>query len=434
MSPGSSLSGLLEFGVSTPSDRVLTRSVVPTTTEGGASFKKSLDQAAHHQRQQSDNRATREGGDSGTDSGTAGAAPSPHALDHQPPEAYPNNDPAGSAGPESAGAARGSAAGEPPSSDSTADLEWVGVLPGLIEPDRLDADDSTATESDINPDMIVVLPWVPMSELADARLTPEERQARAAALSIADQVPVFAAQAQGARLPRSIHELRFSEFVQNSSEAGVNPAMESLTPALSATAESGLLLNENLLTVQSETEWVIDESALSLSTTQKPATSSSILNPATAETQRISVPVNVVFGHERWQHLAAERTVTLLQQGIKSAELMLDPPELGPLQVRIQMQNDQAVIHFTSASAAVRDALDQTIPRLREMLQEQGVDLLQAGVSDQSSQDGSEAESQRDSERSAFSRDDPDTTASPLPDPAPQQHTLILNAGIDDFA
>ncbi len=145
---------------------------------------------------------------------------------------------------------------------------------------------------------------------------------------------------------------------------------------------------------------------------------------------RPSVPVSVTFGHEKWHQLAAERTVSLLQQGFQSAELMLDPPELGPLQVRIQIQNDQAVVQFASASAAVREALDQTIPRLREMLQEQGMSLLHAGVSDQSSGESSSREHGEGSEAGG----DPVTPLTGAPQPETTPQVITLNSGIDDFA
>ncbi len=144
---------------------------------------------------------------------------------------------------------------------------------------------------------------------------------------------------------------------------------------------------------------------------------------------RTAVPVSVTFGHEKWQQLAAERTVSLLQQGVQSAELMLDPPELGPLQVRIQIQNEQAVVQFTSANAAVREALDQTIPRLREMLQEQGMSLLHAGVSDQSSGQSSSGEHAEGGETGGDAAAPVATVAQP---DAPQ--AITLKSGIDDFA
>lgn len=145
---------------------------------------------------------------------------------------------------------------------------------------------------------------------------------------------------------------------------------------------------------------------------------------------RTAVPVSVTFGHEKWHQLAAERTVSLLQQGVQSADIMLDPPELGPLQVRIQVQHDQAVVQFTSANAAVREALDQTIPRLREMLQEQGMSLLHAGVSDQSSGESSSRQQEEGGDTSG-SPVASTVTATSQPD-APQ--VITLKSGIDDFA
>jgi flagellar hook-length control protein FliK len=93
--------------------------------------------------------------------------------------------------------------------------------------------------------------------------------------------------------------------------------------------------------------------------------------------------VQVAFGHAQWSEAVAERSAWLASQQIHSAELQLDPPELGPLQVRISVHQDQAVVSFVSANPQVREALDQSMMRLRELLQEQGMQLVDAGVSDQ---------------------------------------------------
>ncbi len=101
---------------------------------------------------------------------------------------------------------------------------------------------------------------------------------------------------------------------------------------------------------------------------------------------KVGVAVNVPFGTDQWQQAIGERAVLLVRQNIQSAELQLDPPELGPLQVRIQINQDHAVVNFSSANAQVREALDQTLARLKEMLQEQGFTQVETGVSDQSQQ------------------------------------------------
>lgn len=52
--------------------------------------------------------------------------------------------------------------------------------------------------------------------------------------------------------------------------------------------------------------------------------------------------------------------------------------------MRIVIQSDQASVVFTSKNGWVRDALDQTLPRLREMMEDQGINLTDANVSYQS--------------------------------------------------
>ncbi len=103
------------------------------------------------------------------------------------------------------------------------------------------------------------------------------------------------------------------------------------------------------------------------------------------------IPVNIHFGRPEWAGMVAERSAMMAAQSIKFAELQLDPPELGPLQVKVSVnQDNQATVTFVSANAQVREALDQSANRLRELLQEQGVDLMNVDVSDHSSSDTQE--------------------------------------------
>lgn len=452
MSPSSSLSGLLEFGTHTPSDMASTRSPEPAPVDKNASFKKSLDQAVQHQRQQTSTKTpdrngagTAPGSDAKSDSSVAEAGEPTSASAETPNgeiesvDSAPNVLP-GVVTPDSGrthvvgGAAITLSMPLDPDTGIAVDMETDVELPTLDAPIPVIEVGTTPGElidADINGGIVDEIPVVPAPVLPDAEFLVSERQTSAAALMT---VPASAAEESGLRLPRSLHELRFSEFLQKQPGGVVpgNASMAPIAPASPAGLESLIMFDEGALTLEADVDWVIDESNLSLSSMSKAASAPQMSNLTAGEAQRISVPVTVVFGHERWQQLAAERTVTLLQQGIKSAELMLDPPELGPLQVRIQMQNDQAVIHFTSANAAVRDALDQTFPRLREMLQEQGVELLQADVSDQSSNNNAEGE--RDDDRGPMLSQETEVPPESVLDPATQRHSLVLNSGIDDFA
>lgn len=100
-------------------------------------------------------------------------------------------------------------------------------------------------------------------------------------------------------------------------------------------------------------------------------------------------------GTANWGQAVGERIVWLANQQVSVAQLRLDPPDLGPINVRISAQQDQMTVSFTSAQPAVRDALDQNAPRLRELFAEQGLDLVDVDISDHS-QTGADSQSERD--------------------------------------
>lgn len=97
----------------------------------------------------------------------------------------------------------------------------------------------------------------------------------------------------------------------------------------------------------------------------------------------VRVPVN----QGQWGQAVGQKVLWMASQKLSSAELRLDPPDLGPMQVRVSTHQDQVSVTFTSPQAAVREALDQNANRLREMFAEQGLDLVDVNVSDQSGQE-----------------------------------------------
>ncbi|MCW3150307.1 flagellar hook-length control protein FliK [Stutzerimonas stutzeri] len=88
-----------------------------------------------------------------------------------------------------------------------------------------------------------------------------------------------------------------------------------------------------------------------------------------------------------WSEAVVDRVMWLSSQNLKSAEIQLDPAELGRMEVRIEMSRDQAQITFLSPHAGVRDALEGQMQRLREMFDQQGMSM-NVNVSDQSSARG----------------------------------------------
>ncbi|UMM03844.1 flagellar hook-length control protein FliK [Vibrio campbellii] len=81
----------------------------------------------------------------------------------------------------------------------------------------------------------------------------------------------------------------------------------------------------------------------------------------------------------------AEKVQMMMSKNLKNLDIRLDPPELGRMQIRMTMNNDLANVHFTVANPQARDLIEQTLPRLREMLAQQGMQLADSSVQQQSS-------------------------------------------------
>ena len=94
-------------------------------------------------------------------------------------------------------------------------------------------------------------------------------------------------------------------------------------------------------------------------------------------------------GGEDFDDAMSARIGWLADQKIGHATIKVTPHDLGQIEVRLQMDGDKVHASFSSAHAEVRHALESSIPRLREMLNEQGFQLGNADVGhQQTAQDG----------------------------------------------
>lgn len=95
-----------------------------------------------------------------------------------------------------------------------------------------------------------------------------------------------------------------------------------------------------------------------------------------AASERLSAAV----GTPAWSQALGERIVWMVAGGQQSASLTLNPPDLGPMQIVLHVSNEQATANFFAPQAEVRQALEAALPRLREMMQDAGIQLGQASV------------------------------------------------------
>ena len=105
---------------------------------------------------------------------------------------------------------------------------------------------------------------------------------------------------------------------------------------------------------------------------------------STANAEALSNKVNTPVADAGFADEVGDKITWMANQGVHSASLQLTPEHLGPVEVRISMQDGSASVSFNAAHADTRAALEQALPRLHEMFSTQGLTLTDASVSQQS--------------------------------------------------
>lgn len=122
--------------------------------------------------------------------------------------------------------------------------------------------------------------------------------------------------------------------------------------------------------------------------------------------------VNVPVGSAQWADEIGSRMTMMVEQGKHTASLRLSPEHLGPLEVRITMNGDQASVQFGAAHVDTRNAIENALPRLREMFASQGLSLADANVSREPPRQQQNPTPQSSSSSSGFGGEDGATAVS----------------------
>lgn len=108
-----------------------------------------------------------------------------------------------------------------------------------------------------------------------------------------------------------------------------------------------------------------------------------LIMPAKSTTDnKVEIPAMTrPLSHPDWNKELGDRIVWLNNRSIPTAEIRMNPEHLGPITVRINVTDDQASVVFTAQHAVVRETLEAAIPKLREMMSAQQLNLVDASVS-----------------------------------------------------
>jgi flagellar hook-length control protein FliK len=169
----------------------------------------------------------------------------------------------------------------------------------------------------------------------------------------------------------------------------------------------------------------------SVSNVQAPAAiaatvaATALVNPSVAVDQN---EIKAKLGTKIWNAEVWQKVVWMVGAEQQSATLTLNPPDLGPVQVVIQVHNDQADTTFISQNPEVRQALQDGLSVLRDMMASNGLQLGEANIHshEQSQQQHPKHTQQGQGNRGAM----PDVMAAP----AGALQTYVSNGLVDTFA
>jgi flagellar hook-length control protein FliK len=131
-----------------------------------------------------------------------------------------------------------------------------------------------------------------------------------------------------------------------------------------------------------------------------------------------------------WSQDFGNRVVWLAKNDQQVAQININPPQLGPVQISISINGDQATTVFASPHAEVRQAIQDSLPQLREMFSTAGINLGQANVGSQLPSQNREAAFQfaneaRSSRENAILSPDSHASSSPAGIPIQRGRGLV---------
>ena len=99
------------------------------------------------------------------------------------------------------------------------------------------------------------------------------------------------------------------------------------------------------------------------------------------ETGVTSLQTRSALASSAWAGEFSQQVNFMVSKNLERAQIQIDPPELGPIQIRMHLDRDQVSLQITTAHLQVKEAIEQTLGRLQQQLESQGFSLADADVS-----------------------------------------------------
>lgn len=122
-----------------------------------------------------------------------------------------------------------------------------------------------------------------------------------------------------------------------------------------------------------------------------PVSTDATAKTSLTETVTQQFQLNTPLQQKQWGTEFTQRISMMISNGQQQvAEMRLNPARLGSIGVRIQIEDDKANISFLTSHQSVKEAIEVSLPRLKDQLEQQGLDLGDVDVSARDSEQTAE--------------------------------------------
>lgn len=116
------------------------------------------------------------------------------------------------------------------------------------------------------------------------------------------------------------------------------------------------------------------------------AFSSTVPAPESFEWQKEKLKEAPSEWGQRLLHVLGDKVKLQIGQQLQRAQIRLDPPNLGSIEISINIEGDKTSVSLTTSNAQVRDAIAQTLEQLRQSLSQNSNSTVDVNLSDKQQQ------------------------------------------------
>jgi flagellar hook-length control protein FliK len=264
--------------------------------------------------------------------------------------------------------------------------------PGALAANSAAREDTDSSQSSPGSDLIPVMLAMERSGIAATAQAPAAGSALAAGSPEGDGLRLEGTRFEGTRLAampvNAQPESGSKQLLATGTDPDQNIGMAGYKapaglPESPLPRTTGLLSRQDFLRPEQEQSF----SALVNSNIESaPQQAATILEPlrliaSTPPPPQVSAVITPELGSAGWGKALGQQISWMVAGTHQTAELHLHPADLGPLQVVLSVENNQAELMFVSREPAVREAIEAAMPQLKQMLSEAGIGLGQTSVS-----------------------------------------------------